>query len=716
MPVVAKSTSNIAKLGALSTFDVSSSAIPHDTNDSAGGVPTFNATLVDGENTEFLIGETLTVTSPSVGSYSGEIVSVSKAEGSNRYNLSASSMLARLNSEIRLYPLSDYVGVDEPYLPLYALEYWTQQCGIFYSAVEGDTLFYQSQYGHFGAYAKGITRPIRSLRPAVSADRSVPILKDGRVVVTFGRDSQSVLNLPAPVVGEKSTGYLPVLVPAGATEKVVFGGDIIMEGLSRRGTITWNFKNGLGWPLGLRLEADCDNGFTLYTSDIANTFVSRIVIPVPNTAHYTFLIGLSTPTVGTTTFTLTILDANKAVVGTGSVTIGTHLRDSLMLTQVVYRGEDQGTSDPMCYSNIFISQMKTMPTTAGVTQKAFTPGYKPAQFLVGFNGNVWEHIKQYCSIYHLDVGYESGKLTVKQRQRDVTPGASLSELSTSVSARDQARNVEVVNQQHTPTGPTPTVLWAADSVYQVAVGEVQEFLIQTDHSILETRNPICVSGITPYPYKVGGGQYVVTGSDGYIVSPTFWADQGGLITADTTDNEGELKITIKGPDYDSPRAPYRISEGDAGRPALYISGLGVLAKPTTLKVGTGNRKAAKDIGTTLDSPFIGNVKDAYDAACRAARAFAVPEVKVSISEPIDYDGVSSMGTYPAGSLAKVNGNIVRVTDVSQTYSNFSGEAVQHNTIYQTSRSFEGATIAVTNAYKNGKTIGQNNIKPLKVVS
>ena len=208
----------------------------------------------------------------------------------------------------------------------------------------------------------------------------------------------------------------------------------------------------------------------------------------------------------------------------------------------------------------------------------------------------------------------------------------------------------------------------------------------------------------------------MTGSDGYIVSPTFWRDQGGSIKTEATENEGEIKITIKGPDYDSPRAPYRISEGDAGRPALYVSGLGVLAKPETLKVATGNGRAAKDVGVTLDSPFIGNAELAYDAASRAARAFATPEIRVTIAEPLLYDEESKFGTFPAGALVKQDGNVHRVVSASQSHSGMSGAAVQHNTIYQLKRSFgPGTTIAQQKAYYAGKTIGKVNIKPLKEV-
>jgi hypothetical protein len=373
--------------------------------------------------------------------------------------------------------------------------------------------------------------------------------------------------------------------------------------------------------------------------------------------------------------------------------------------------------------------MDTIPTKRLQPQKSISIGTKTSPHMVGFSGNVWEHMKQYCSIFHLDVNYRNGLLTIEPRKTNVKTGAGLSVLNTTVQNRETARTVEVVNQRHTATGSvTPQVMWKADTVYQVAVGEVQEFLVQTKHSIMSVKQPVCVSGISPFPYVSGTGQYVVTGSDGYIVSPAFWADQGGSVTCDITENEGEIKVRIKAPDFDSTRAPYRISEGDAGRPALYITGTGVKADPVTLKVPTGNSKAAKDVGVTIDSPFIGTARYAYDAAARAAANFAGPEVLVSFTEPTGYDEDSALGDVPAGELIKSGGNVYRIKDVTQTPNLTSGNASQHNTIFQLKRSYppvqppEGMSgaavipkISEMNAYNAGKPIGKVNLKPLKEV-
>lgn len=717
MPTVAKTSSKLAKLGDIATFTVSTSAIPVDTADSSGVLPTLGATFTDGTDGAYLVGESLTVSDPTIGSYTGDILGYSQPRNSNKVSVDAASFLSRMNMDLRAYPLSDYNSASV-YIPLYSLEYWTQQCGIFMTKVPGDVLFYQSGYGHFGAFAKNITRPVRSTRNVVDSGgvNGTMSLRSGRVWTGFGTGFESKVTLPGPTSANPSGSYVPFRVPSNTlAPRLIFGAEIYLTGTGRTGDITWFLNGANGAKPAIRLKYDSEVGFLFQTAALPGGYTTRLTATLPKDVNYTVYISAAR---GTTAISavMTILDESGAVVYSQSATPAVSVMGQMTLRSVRYYGALGGSGNEPTYGNTFMSLMADRPTAKFAVVKSLTPGYKSAKFLVGFDGNVWEHIKQYCSIFHLDVSYRSGQLTIGPRQRDITVGASLSELSTAIRARDQARSVEVVNQNHTPTGNTPTVLWKADSVYQVAVGEVQEFTVQTPHSILETSQPVCVSGISPYPYTVGAGQYVVTGSDGYIVSPTFWADQGGSITTDTTENEGEIKVTIKGPDFDSPRAPYRISEGDAGRPALYVTGLGILADPKTLKVSTGNGKAAKDVGTTLDSPFISNAALAYDAAARASRQFATPEVTATLAEPLLYDSPSKFGTYPAGSLIRLDGNIVRVVSASQQASNLTGSADQHNTIYQLSRSYgTGAKISDVKTYNAGKTIGQVNIKPLKVI-
>lgn len=720
MPTKVTTSAQYAKLGDLSTYNVSTAAMPVDTADSGGAVPTINTTFVDGTDVDYLIDEDFSITSPTLGTYDGTIVSVSKGAGTNRYSADVHNIMSRLNTEHRLYPLSDLFTAESPWLPLNTLEYWTQQCGIFYAKVPGDVLFYQSQHGHYGAWAKGITRSLRSYIFRYSgAEDFTSLVTWNRPMNVIPRDSEAIVKFPGKDTLSDMGSYLPLMVPTVASGNVmVFGGVIGLNGSGRKITETFNLLDSSGKARALRISADETSGLVLSSSENGTTFTDRVVIPILN-GQYQFYASIQRDVAGTN-FQLKVLNSDGTQRGLGGTTVASAIRDSLSLISVSTKGLNQGSGSATVHGDTFISVMKAVPSTLLPYQKAGTPGTKGTDFMVGFSGNVWEHIKQFCSIYHLEMNYRNGKLTTEPRQRDLKVGAELSSLETRVSHREPARNVEVINKQHEPTGGFPyKTMWSADTVYQVGVGEVQEFTVQTDHSIEVVSNPVCVNGIDPLPYKEGAGQYVVTGSDGYIVAPAFWQDQGGKITCDITDKEGEIKIRIKGPDFDSSRAPYRISEGDAGRPALHITGVGVKSNPVTLKVPTGNSKAAKDVGVTIDSPFIGNRKHAYDAAARAAKTFATADREITFDEPITYDEVSKLSTVPAGALVKQDGNVLRVTEASQTHSLISGSASPHNTIYQVKRSFTAGgvlgKIKDAKTYYGGKPIGKTNLKPLKVL-
>jgi hypothetical protein len=689
-----------------------------DTANSSGSIPTVRATFADGTDPDYLIAENLSLTSPGIGAYDGDIVSISRSANSNTYSAEVHSIMTRLNSEARVFPLTDFLGIQSVWLPASGLEYWTQQCGIFYSKIPGEPIFYQSQYQHYGAWGKGVTRALKSGLFRYSGSENFGAgTRQGRLMNILPRDSAAIVTFPSKSTLTNMGSYPSVLIPDDASGKVMtFGTTVAIEGTGRQGVFTWHMIDPTQKKRSLRVQVDTASGFVLQTSEDGVNFFTRDSIAADGTGEYTFYVGVTTTATATKYSMKVIRPGSVYHGGFGATVTGSNLRGSLALTQVIYRGSNTGSGSAFLYADNFVSLTDGVPTTWPVPQKSITPGIKPTDFLVGFSGNVWEHIKQYCSIYHLDMNYRNGKLTIEPRPKDVTVGASLSQHSIQIQDREKARHVEVVNQRHTATGVTPKVLWKADSVYQVAVGETQEFVIQTDHSIMEVSQPVCVTGISPYPYTQGSGQYVVTGADGYIVSPAYWADQGGSVTCDITENEGEIKIKIKGPDFDSPRAPYRISEGDAGRPALYITGQGVKADPVTLKIPTGNSRAAKDVGTTLDSPFIGNTLQALDAGVRAARAYAVPEVSATVAEPLGHDEVSKLGVVPAGALIRQGGNVLRVVEATQTPSMMNGTVEQHNTIYQLKRSYgTGATIAEMNAYNDGKPIGKVNLKPMKAV-
>lgn len=273
MPTTVKTSAKYGSLGDLSTYNVSTAALPVDTADSGGSVPTVSATFVDGTDTEYLIGEVLTLETPSLGKYDGDIVNLGMGKGSNRYTVDVHNIMARLNTDHRLYPLADYNGVESSYLPVFTLEYWTQQCGIFYSKVPGTPVFFQSQWGHFGAWAGDISRALKSSLAISSAEFFQADFAEGRLMNNIPRASTATLTFPSKATLTDMGSYPPVLIPS--TGQMVFGGTFALYGTARRGHATWQMVDTKGTKRHIRVTADTASGFTLYTSEDGITYTSR---------------------------------------------------------------------------------------------------------------------------------------------------------------------------------------------------------------------------------------------------------------------------------------------------------------------------------------------------------------------------------------------------------------------------------------------------------
>jgi hypothetical protein len=343
---------------------------------------------------------------------------------------------------------------------------------------------------------------------------------------------------------------------------------------------------------------------------------------------------------------------------------------------------------------------------------------KPRLFVSGFEGNVWSKLNEFCSIARLDVRFIGQSLSVGPRLTALTaPDGNFSGFTYSSERRDKYKQVAVVNLNSKADMTDTALLWRADSVYQIAAREVFETTVQTEHSILNVVNPVAVDGISPFPYKQGGGQYVVTGADGYIVAPEWWNDNGGKVEVSLTGKPGEIALKITAPIMDTVRAPYRISEGQADRPALYISGSGILNKPKEVYVGTGAKNAKEGFDDVFESPFMASAVETYDTAMAMASEYSAHNAEVDFEIPNDFDKPSRFGQFPAGTIFTDNVRNYRIENASQTNSKVSGTAVTHTTIGAYVDSFpEGATLADAKARHFGKSIRQFNITPLRGTS
>lgn len=746
-PVTSKTDSTSTKLGDVSAFSITSGAIPLSVNDSAGSITALKGTWVsDDGDTEMLIGQQLTLTDPAAGTVQGKVVAVNKTMKRHRtapYNnpsvqsssvkaltekvtLDVNTFMDGLTTNQRCYPIYHSSGVDN-YTVSNAVDHWTQTAGLFYDAVPGVPLQYHSFHGHDYIWCRNNSIPGRASNFSANGPDAPYNVVNGRVM-QYVDNAYAGVHLDQPGAAWQADGFYQLGVPTNAEgNTLVFSLGIDMEGTSHSGALTINTRSAIqtvsGTYIDLQVTYNTATGFALYKREYTDpnspgSYTQLLAnLGTAVSGHYRIYVGVKeAAAAGQSIFTLHVVNsANNTVLDDRSVTVNSALRGKQAGIVGGNISPNSGGSGTMIsVYGWFISLISgALPTASLPKQKSLGQSPYAVQIVPGFSGSVWDNIKTALALHRMDCWYEDNLLKTGPRDTTVRYSPDFHSISTTVRIAQEARNIEVVSYNYTAAYSVPTVFFSATTVYQVATGQTQTFTVQSDHSIDRVFNPNCVSGISPYPYTSGSGQYVITGSDGYIVSPQWWSDNGGKITAAPTGNEGEIQITIKGPDTDSVRSPYRVSEGDAGRPALYISGTGLQANKETLTIPTGNPKAAQDVGTTADFKFITSRKLAYDAASMISLDYATPDVQFKLSEAKQFNQTAVLGRKTAGALVKHNGSIYLVTQATQTHSQISADtAIPYNTIQAINDSFNSATIGTMNTFYNNKTIKDVSLKPL----
>jgi len=688
-------------LGKLVSFNVGNSAVPLNPAEGSGSTPTVSATYLAGPDVEFVLGENNVLTNDSIGTYEGEIVSLGTGRNSADAVISTSTPLSLLNLDMRLFPFID--AAESDWTAARAIEYWSQQCGLFYDKVPGECLAYASGYGHTESYAAGTSTHFYEKRTGGATSTSV---LNGRSVKTFG----------AAVTGITAFHEdLKAGVPMSLTDndKLAFSIGLGIRGTGRTASVTWNFIDSVDVPHTLQISGTSAglitaqvNGVTVDTASVAGGSNYRVTAALERLSETT--LG------GSLTVHTDDLNGGLTEAYSGStLAVTAPLKDALRLVSITHASTG-GSGTEMLRWGTYLSIVSDHPVQLPV-QKSLSQTENSRRFVSGFEGNVWNLLNEFCALARLDIQYVDNKFTTTQRISTLTaPGGNFSEFQRTASRRDKYKQVAVVNRQSKAITTDDAIFWRADSVFQIAAREVFETTVQTDHSILSLVQPTAVLGIEPFPYKKGSGQYVVTGADGYIVSPTWWAENGGKVEVSLTETEGEIAIKITAPVIDTVRAPYRISEGAADRPALYIAGSGILNDPKEVHVGTGALNAKEGFDSVYESPFIANTSETYDAAMSMASEYSAAVAEIEFEIPNSFGETTRFGQFPAGALFTDNVSNYRIVGTNQTHSKVSGTAVPFTTIGAYVDSFPtDATIEDEMARHFGRVLKQVIIKPLR---
>ncbi len=660
----------------LSEFTFSEEATPITIGDSAGATPDLTVTGVRGKHWAMATGKPLQLTTD-FGTARGTISNIEAGAQGGTAKYTADSLLNRLNVELQAPPyfqLNGNLAADN-----FTGENSTTSLGV---APSGQT--WQALAGTWG-------------RLNDQAYLVIPASRSAATVLTTSRDQN--VSAKVTVGGNSATNYYGVLARATDASNYYFA----------------DYDNTGAWRLGKYV------GGVLTVLRSGTGFVSGDTIQLRALGN---LIAIAR----NSTVLNSVVDTSLAT-GSWAGIVAHGFAPSTLSRWDDFTVTESSTSTGNLY-NAFTAYTRLVGIPDDMVEVDPEIQYMPVIF-PGFVGNLWDKIKQMCSALGLQCYSTGSKIGLTK------PGKISIELiepagtAFAISRGDVVREVKVTNHRHTTT--TSGVFAKADSVYSVEAGEVQEVSITTAGTPALVNNPVCVAGMN-LNATGGTGQYVVTGQDGYIISPALWRDLGGSIVARvSTEDASEIIVTITAPEDES-RAPYRISEGE-DRPALWITGAGVLSNPEEIVVATGNSNAAQE---TIDAPenvYIRDIATAYKCAFRLAQAYAGPSVTLTLSgvpeliltsrsfsytvPPYDTQyqvpekELTEMSGFLAGALYKYDDSVYRIITASYTNKTTTLTLTRHVTFKDFDQVWAGKTFAQFNAAQGPDIeFGQFDIFPL----
>jgi hypothetical protein len=320
----------------------------------------------------------------------------------------------------------------------------------------------------------------------------------------------------------------------------------------------------------------------------------------------------------------------------------------------------------------------------------------PANF-IGWNGNLWEHIKMFCAAVSAsatdNVGIEAyvDLDTLVFRKAKTTEAnfkqQDLSSQSIAINSFDTAQKFEMfnyntsyevnsvvqslsVNKDNLPS--VSRNVTTSDAI-QVNAGETVKVRLAINASLETINQPTAVNSILPLPYTGSQGQYVVAGNDGILLQSSQWLAQGGSVTVALTENPTEIEITVVAPvaeslthaaDANLGFSPYRIgievADGEE-YPALYITGSGVFYDKVSHTIATGADVSFTNDASapSIDNPFITSLNALYTRGVSAAQTICGPSVLLTE----EVSTIQPFGETP-GKLRTVESNKFRINNVS----------------------------------------------------
>lgn len=332
----------------------------------------------------------------------------------------------------------------------------------------------------------------------------------------------------------------------------------------------------------------------------------------------------------------------------------------------------------------------------------------PNMTIPGFEGNVWEHFKQFLSAYNLQLGSDGEQVGYPFRN-EIAVDEHLTTVNWSINAQESTEWISVLWRNILRLGDN-VELFAPDRPLSVEAGETVVQEIEIDGSLLSVNQPICFDYVPANTdYSGTSGVYCVAGKDGKPILASRWKAGGGDLRVELTDDPGVIRVIITGSKIED-YAPYQIA-ATAGSSSFYnslhVTGSGMLWQEKSFKTHTGAPRAtsAKETVTEITNPFVVGYDMAVDVAQRAVKGHSGGLKQVSFT-------VSPLGI-ATGQHVRMFDGIHRILSISHSPNNTSVTLEPDTRFSDWNARNPGMTIASFNAKFQGKRFIDFNTRSLQ---
>lgn len=328
---------------------------------------------------------------------------------------------------------------------------------------------------------------------------------------------------------------------------------------------------------------------------------------------------------------------------------------------------------------------------SGVLESYYTATVNPAVVLPPWSGDVWDHVKQLCSAYAVEIAVVSNVVTV----RDIGVNTLIVDNLVSGTAKlslDSQSNGQYVKVAYSKARySTNSVLYdaqVAGNAMSVSAGS------HTSQTVTTTNYPTVVNNPTPTDATTAPpGTYYVLDANNVHIPVTQWVGYGGSLVVSMNPALGSLDLILTAPNTGAPYASPFTVQVAPGVPGWSITGVGVFTDPATVNITTGSTPGNNGPVQAADvnNFAIGSIDQAYNRGEWAAALAGEAGLTLSLSVPTST--VSGFGLCE-GSLISFKESTYRV--ITARIGN--GVTAITATKY--------VTVGAFDTFQNGKTVGQ----------